>query len=439
MALAGKAAQQDGCGYQAEHLAVVHTEEEVAVLAGAQQARRRQPSRRLDFRAGDTETDRDPDQMDQRAADGPEFGRRTTEATLIARNNTLTALHLASKKQIFELENELDAVREELARRDNESRSLQTSLDLIANENVRLGARLTDNVAVIDKGRSDLGQTKAALSAAEAECDKSRLELEDTKAALAAAQAERDGERLQLERIKTAAAAAEAERDTLASAIHETEKKCDAAAAALNLCLDVMSSRAAAAEKQLADTRQNLAAKAAENSSLVQENSRLSRCIAEGDATVEAAYSRLEQMKALLDAAMAERHRLTTAFASANESRQAEIDSLKSRLEAMSSHVVTAETLLPEVRQILLEKLEWLQDLLRAKICQVNELKQSHAKLINDTRILLKSVDARDRSLADANGKIRLLADLVAEPRTAARTQVQVHRADMLLASTVAF
>ena len=172
---------------------------------------------------------------------------------------------------------------------------------------------------------------------------------------------------------------------------------------------------------------------------MIQENSRLSRCIAEGDATVEAAYSRLEQMKALLDAAMAERHRLTTAFASANESRQAEIDSLKSRLEAMSSHVVTAETLLPEVRQILLEKLEWLQDLLRAKICQVNELKQSHAKLINDTRILLKSVDARDRSLADANGKIRLLADLVAEPRTAARTQVQVHRADMLLASTVAF
>jgi regulator of replication initiation timing len=395
MALAGKAAQRDGWGYQTEHLALTHTA--VGVAAVVQQARWRQASNPLDHHAPDAEPDRDPNQRDSTATNRPEFERRTTQETLIARNNTLTALRVAAKKRIAELESELGAAREELVRRDNENRSLQTSLDLIASENARLGARLAENVAAVDQGRSDVERTKAAL------------------------------------------AAAEAERDTLASAIDEAKRTRDAEAAALNPYLDVMSSRAAAAERLLEDTRQSLAAKTAENSSLVHENSRLSRCFAEGDAAVEAAYSQHEHMKTLLSAAIAERDKLTTAFANANESRQTEVDNLKSRLAAMSSRVVTAETLFAGARQSLLEKLEWLQDTLRAKICQVNELRQSHAKLIEDTRILLKSVDARDRSLADANWKIRLLAELVAEPRAVAHQQVEVRRTDMLLAGTVAF
>jgi chromosome segregation ATPase len=418
MALAGKAAQRDGWGYGAEHLALTHTAAGVAAFAVARQARRWQASDRPDYHAPDAEPDRDPNQLDPRATNGPEVERRTTEETLIARNNTLTALRLAAKKQIAELESELGAAREELVRRDNENRSLQTSLDLIASEDARLGARLAENVAAVDQGRSDVEQTKAAL---------------------AVAQAERDEMRFQLERMKAAAAAAEAERDTLASAIDEAKRTRDAEAAALNPYLNVMSSRVAAAERLLEDTRRSLAAKTAENSSLVHENSRLSRGIAEGDAAVEAAYSQHEHMKTLLGAAIAERDKLTTAFANANDSRQTEVDNLKSRLDAMSSRVATAETLFAGARQSLLEKLEWLQDTLRAKICQVNELKQSHAKLIEDTRILLKSVDARDRSLADANWKIRLLAELVAEPRAAANQQIEVRRTNMLLAGTVAF
>ncbi len=418
MALGGNAAQLDGWDYQAANLALTHTAVGVAALAVAQQARRRRASGRPDYHAPDAETDCDPDRRDSTPTNGPELVRRTTEETLIARNNTLTALRLASKKQIAELESELGAAREELVRRDNENRSLQTSLDLIVSENARLGTLLAENVAAVDRGRSDIEQTGAALAIAEAERDKHRSELEDTKAALAAARSA---------------------RDTLASSIDEAKKERDAGAAALNTYLDVMSSRAAAAERLLEDARQSLAAKTAENSRLVHENSRLSRGIAEGAAAVETANSRLEQMKALLGAVIAERDKLTTAFADANESRQAEIDNLKTRLGEMSSRVVIAEALPPEVRQSLLEKLEWLQDLLRAKISEVDELKRAHAKLIEDTRILLKSVDARDRSLADANGKIRLLAGLLAKPTAAARKLVQVRRTDMLLASTVAF
>ena len=100
----------------------------------------------------------------------------------------------------------------------------------------------------------------------------------------------------------------------------------------------------------------------------------------------------------------------------------------KFRLESACSRAASAETLLAEVRQSLLEKLELLQKSLQTKICQVEELKQSRAKLIEDARILLKSVDARDWALAEANGKIKLLAELVAEPRTRAIGQVQSSR-----------
>ena len=344
MALAGKAAQRDGRGYQAEHPALTHAAAGFAAPAVTQQATAAAVGQRFELSCLNAEPARDPNERDSTATNGTEFERRTTQETLIARNNTLTALRVAAKKQISELESELSTEREELVRRDNENRSLQTSLDLIASENARLGARLAENAAAVDKGRSDVEQTKAAL---------------------AAAQAERDEQHFELERIKAIAAAALAERDALASAIDETKKKRDAEAAELDTYLGVMVSRAAAAERLLDVAQQNLAAKIAENASLVQENSRLSRCIAEGDAAVDAAYSQLEQMRALLGAAVAERDKLTTAFANANESRQAEIDNLKSRLDAVSSRAVTAETLLSEARQSLLEKFEWLQDLLR--------------------------------------------------------------------------
>jgi hypothetical protein len=144
-------------------------------------------------------------------------------------------------------------------------------------------------------------------------------------------------------------------------------------------------------------------------------------------------------MQIALAAAVAERDKLAAAFADANQSHQMEIDSLKSRLETTSSRAITAEALLAEVRRNLLEKLELIQNSLELKIGRVKELKQSHAKLIEDTRILLKSVDARDRALADANGKIKLLAELVAEPRCRANKPVKAYRTDVLLASTVTF
>ena len=468
MAFAGKAAQRDGWDYQAEHLAVTHTAIGMAAMAVAQQARRRPVLRPLGDQALGTEPESDPqiakaelaNERDSAAAHRFELEQPVTPTTLIARINTLTALRLAAKKRIAELDGELGAAQEELVRQDNENRSLQTSLDLITNENSRLSERLAESEAAVDKSRSDLAQTRAAAvateaerdeyhtqlehmrtaaAAAAAERDKHRVHLEQMEAAVAAAEAERDNSRSQLAEAKAAAAAVTAERNELAAGIEEVYKKRDTEATALNSYLDVMRSRAGAAEQVLEETRQSLVQHAEQNTCLVRDNSRLARSLAESNAAIETAHSQLEQMKSLLAAAMVERDKLSVAFADANESRQTEIDTLKTRLEAMSSRTATAETLLAEVRQSLLEKLELLQGSLQAKIGQVSELRQSHARLIEETRILLRSVDARDRALADANGKIRLLAELVAEPRCGTTQRVQAYRTDVLLASTVTF
>ncbi len=468
MAFAGKAAQRDGWDYQAEHLAVTHTAIGMAAMVVAQQARRRPALWRLGDQTLGAEPEPDlqiakaelPNERELAAASRFDLEQPVTPATLIARINTLTALRLAAKKRIAELEGELSAAQEELVRQDNESRSLQTSLDLIASENARVCERLAESEAAVDKSRSDLVQTKAAIVATEAERDEYRSLLEQARTAAAAAKAERDEDRAHLEQIKAAVAAAEAardksrselaeakaaaaaataERNELAAGIEEVYKKRDTETTALNSYLDVMRSRAGAAEQLLEETRQSLVEHAEQNTSLVRDNSRLAHSLAESNAAVETAHSQLEQMKSLLAAAMAERDKVSVEFAGANESCQTEINTLKTRLEVMSSRTVTAETLLAEVRQSLLGKLELLQNSLQAKIGQVDELRQSHAKLIGETRILLKSVDARDRALADANGKIRLLAELVAEPRIGTKPRVQVCRTDVLLASTVTF
>lgn len=75
----------------------------------------------------------------------------------------------ATDRRIGELEAELDSAREKLAILENQNLSLQTSLDLIARENLRLSHRLTESNATVDKARLQIERIKTVLRAAEAE------------------------------------------------------------------------------------------------------------------------------------------------------------------------------------------------------------------------------------------------------------------------------
>ena len=75
----------------------------------------------------------------------------------------------ATDWRIAKLEDELSSANEKLAILENQNHSLQTSLDLIVSENLRLSRCLTESEARVDKARSQIDRIRTVLKAAEAE------------------------------------------------------------------------------------------------------------------------------------------------------------------------------------------------------------------------------------------------------------------------------
>jgi chromosome segregation ATPase len=70
--------------------------------------------------------------------------------------------------RIAELENELNSTREDLVILKNQNDSLQTSLNLVVGENLRLRCDVADNNAKLGKARSQIEQLRKLLEILEA-------------------------------------------------------------------------------------------------------------------------------------------------------------------------------------------------------------------------------------------------------------------------------
>src|SRR5580704_364442 len=237
--------------------------------------------------------------------------RRLAQET--AAKQTLGEQFAAADARIAELENELAAARDELELRDNENESLRTSLDLAMAENASLTERLAKRDAAQHSTGSQLEYLQNALATAETECTRLFSEARDF-------------------RIE---------------------------AGTLNDVLATMTSRAEIAERLLADARECLLARIAEN------------------AATE---------RSLADATAARR----------DDERD----------------------------------LHELQDLLRLKQCQINELEQSRLQLIAATNTLLKTFQNRDAALVHADDEIRVLkARIVQLEAQIAKLEAQARQA----------
>jgi len=299
MALNGKA-QGNGWLDQAARLAVTHS---------TPIAKRAQPSlavvdTEFDAAVADRETEL-ADELELTRARAIGLERRLAQET--AAKQTLSEQFAAADARIVELENELAAAHDELSLRDNENQSLRTSLDLAMAENAGLTERLAKSNTAQHSTDSQLEYLQTALTAAETDCTRLSGEARDY-------------------RIE-------------ASVLHGR--------------LATMSSRAEIAERLLADARECLAARIAENAAT-------ERNLADATAARRDAGSELHQ----------------------------------------------------------------LQDLLRLKQCQINELEQSRLQLIAATNTLLKTFQNRDVALVHADEEIRVLnariAQLEAQLRQAA-------------------
>jgi len=127
-----------------------------------------------------------------------------------------------AEKRNIELDSELAGTREKLALLEDEKRSLQAAVDAALNEAARLTRRLTESENNLTATRAQLGKVEASF------------------------------------------AEAYAERGRLAAALAESKEQHQADHNSLNMRLDALQSRAATAERLLAEARQNLVARTEE-------------------------------------------------------------------------------------------------------------------------------------------------------------------------------
>ena len=126
------------------------------------------------------------------------------------------------EQRISELEGELAAAQEKLALLEDEKRQLQLSVDQALNETARLTRRLTESENTLTATRAQLGKVEASF------------------------------------------AEAYAERGRLGALLDESKEQHQAERNSQNMRLDALQSRAATAERLLAEARQNLLARTEE-------------------------------------------------------------------------------------------------------------------------------------------------------------------------------
>ena len=146
-----------------------------------------------------------------------QLAQETTERRTLSDNKRTLTEHLeTAEKRTVMLEGDLAAARERVALLDNAQQTAKSSLDQALDEISRITRRLTESENTLAVTRTQLAKTEAAFSEASAERTRLGATLDEAKEA------------------------------------HQTERN------SLNMRLDGLQSRAATAERLLAETRQNL-------------------------------------------------------------------------------------------------------------------------------------------------------------------------------------
>ncbi len=341
---------------------------------------------------------------------------------------------------------------ERLVPRKNEDQLHQTPLDLMVDETLRLSRRLTtSDPAVADKGIAKLdgiAKLNGALASAREELDHWENENRSLQASVNLLVSEND----RLSRCL-------AEKDALVADERVAELEGELGSARRELVFREEQNRSLEASLALMVSEQSRLARRLTENSAESADERVAELEAELDlvrsklvlqtnenrllqaslAAANKARSQLEQMKTALIAAEAGLSALASAVNEANQKRQAEISTLHSRLEAMSSRAVAAEQMLAdaqktwllhigensiverkvadatEARKLAEQQLGLLQNSLQVKKREVQELGASRSEVVDTTNKLLKSFKAREIALARSHERVKMLTERVAQ------------------------
>ena len=322
-----------------------------------------------------------------------------------------------------------DDAGEQIAHRDNEIRSLETSLELTLSENKDLSARLMKREAEVSELKIELEQSQTALTAIAAERDMLNRAIEQADANKNTAVADI---RADLDQARVTLAKAAAERDAVTTSLNKVNEQRTIETNSFVAQLYAVYSRAVAAEQQLVETQQKLRIRSEEADQTIRDNEQLSRRVAEGVKLLDGLSVQLKRAKSALSSAEKKSATLSAELAEINDKHKTKISALMARLASMSSRAAAAESKLLQARQSLSEKFTLLYRSLEFKARQ-------NIQLTHSTGVLLQTTDSHDRALADAGTNIDLLLEKVAKPSVDVSESFQPQPTAALLTATITF
>jgi chromosome segregation ATPase len=319
---------------------------------------------------------------------------KTTAAKMLnERIRKLTAEGTAKDKRIAELEDHLLSAREDLARSDNENRSLHASLDLTLGESARLSGRVWDTGVEADALKAQLESAKSALRAVEAERDRLTAAAQEAKELR---RVEADFLNSQIEAMASRAATAE---DMLTAARRSLVARTEESKESLHKAMEAALLRNAA-DEALREVRASLQAKEFEVRELEQSRAAL---MAEVGALLEAFEARAAALAAAEDKAKSLELRVTeaeakaAAHADANARTEARIAAALSRIDSLNlqrqsrqSAPVTAA----EAEHIAISLVRRVEDAETRSASAENEIQSLNSKLQSQEAALAEAADA---------------------------------------------
>lgn len=307
-------------------------------------------------------------------------------------------------------------------------------------EKISLQTVLNNTRTAYGKLRNEVSEIEKKLNLATSECQDLRQELATTQNQLKTVEATKAeiaidiaARRAQIADLEGRLVLETAEANSLRDENRRLDER-----------LTTADKRIIALESDLNTTRQRLLTaedeKRAQHVSLEKssaEAARLSRKLAETEASLNAAQGRLRHVEVNYAELSTERSRLANAIEEANERREHELTSQRMRFDALQARAAATDKLLVEAREHLLARAEELRtsdrrsseatmecDVLRARIAELEtdriqreseltELGQAHATLIERSAQLARAFTTKEAALARAEEANAVLNDRI--------------------------
>lgn len=358
-------------------------------------------------------------------------------AQLGSENETLRNLLVDANSKIAEL----DTIKAAVGKLSDPVSKALRAFESEKSEKISLQTILNNTRTAYGKLRNEMADFEKRATNAESECHQLRQELatmqnvlrglEVTKAEIAIDVAAR---RAQIADLEGRLAQETGECKALREENHRFNDRLVAA-----------DKRIVALESDLNSARQRLLVSEDEKRALqasfdktVAEAARLSRKLAETEASLTTAQGRLRHVEANVTELATERARLTSALDEANERYEHELNSQRMRTEALTARAEASDRLLVEARQHLLARAEEMRDFDRRlsesalsrdtldsrvaeletdriqRESEIKELDQAKTTLLERTGALTRAYNAKDAALTRAEDNIKSLNERIA-------------------------